>query len=72
MRKELETTFLFTRKEGFYPIHIPRHTLADNIKCNPGTLKVEEYRRDGRHKVVWTQADSWLDDDCRDAQEIRL
>lgn len=67
-----ETTYLFTRAEGFYPVHIPRSTLADNIKLNPGTLKVEEYRRNGKHKIVWTWAEGWLDAECRGAQEVRL
>lgn len=60
--ERLPTTFLFSRAEGFYPIHdIPKAALADHIKLNPGTLKVEEYKSNGKHKVVWTLADGWLD-----------
>ncbi len=65
----LETMFLFSRAEGFYPITVPRNTLADNIKLNPGTLKVEEYKYSGKHKVVWTLADGWLDAELSATQE---
>lgn len=54
-------TYLFTRAEGFYPVHITKDSVAANIERNPGTLKVEEYDRSGKHKVIWTQADGWLD-----------
>lgn len=54
-------TYLFTRAEGFYPVHITKDSVAANIQCNPGTLMVEEYSRNGQHKTIWTQADGWLD-----------
>ena len=44
--------FLFFREEGFYPIRLPKDTVADNAKCNPGTVKVEDALTG---EVVWRQ-----------------
>lgn len=33
-------TYLFFRAEGFYPVQITKNSVAANIECNPGTLKV--------------------------------
>lgn len=35
--------FIFVRKEGFYVIEIPRETVLDNVICNPGTIRVEDF-----------------------------
>jgi len=45
-------TFLFFRETGFYPIDIPPQTVIDNVKCNPGTIRVE----DMRGNVVWEES----------------
>lgn len=56
-------TYLFFRAEGFYPVQITKESAPANIACNPGTLKVEACAGDlsGQNKVIWTQADGWLD-----------
>lgn len=54
-------TYLFFRAEGFYPVQITKESVPANIARNPGTLKVEACDRHGNHKVIWTQADGWLD-----------
>jgi hypothetical protein len=33
--------FTFFRVDGFYILEIPEDTLEDNIRCNPGTIRVE-------------------------------
>lgn len=33
---------IFFREGGFYPLEIPEATIEDNVKCNPGTLRVED------------------------------
>lgn len=45
--------FLFIRADGFYPLELPRDTVSDNAKCNPGTLRVE----DSRGNVVWREGE---------------
>lgn len=62
-------TYLFSRSDGFYPIHIPKDSVAANIKANPGTLKVEAFISPGSFKVVWTLADGWLDRDHKAMQK---
>lgn len=54
-------TYLFFRAEGFYPVQITKESAAANIAHNPGTLKVEVCSVSGPNKVIWTQADGWLD-----------
>jgi hypothetical protein len=44
------TVFIFFRKEGWYPVEIPPEQLDENIRLNPGTLKVE----DMQGNVVWS------------------
>jgi hypothetical protein len=62
MSAQLKTiTYLFSRADGFYPVHIPKASVAANIASNPGTLKVEEYLSNGRHRVIWTWAEGWID-----------
>ncbi len=50
-------TFIFFRKDGWYPIELPSslagksedEIVADNIRYNPGTIKVE----DVEGKIIW-------------------
>jgi len=58
-----ERVFLFFRFGGFYPVTLPEATLDDNIKGNPGTLKVEL-----AGKTIWTQVDGYLDRRFADMQ----
>lgn len=46
--------FLFVREEGFYPLELPELTVADNAKCNPGTLRVEDAMTG---EVVWSNSE---------------
>lgn len=46
--------FIFFRKEGFYPVFIPRFSVEDNAKCNPGTLRV----KDLIDNVVWPKEET--------------
>lgn len=59
--KTMADTYLFFRAEGFYPVQITKESVAANIAHNPGTLKVEACSLRGPNKVIWTQADGWLD-----------
>lgn len=61
-------TCLFFRAQGFYPVLIPRNSIAANIQRNPGTIKVEE-NRGGNFEPIWTQADGWLDTKLQAMQE---
>lgn len=62
MNKQAKTiTYLFSRAEGFYPVHIAKDAVAANITSNPGTLKVEEYLQNGKSRVIWTWAEGWID-----------
>lgn len=42
--------YTFHRKEGWYQVQIPKDTVEDNAKCNPGTLKVTDALTG---EVVW-------------------
>ena len=41
--------FIFFRAEGWYPVEIPADQLDENIRLNPGTLRVEDIAGN----VVW-------------------
>ena len=38
--KSEKRLFLFFREGGFYPLELPKDTVADNAKANTGTIKV--------------------------------
>ncbi len=42
-------TYIFVRKDGWYPLELPQETVEDNATCNPGTIRVEDV--DGH--IVW-------------------
>ena len=53
-------TYIFFGKEGWYPVELGGDAdVLPNVKCNPGTIRVEDI--DGR--VVWKQEASNADDD---------
>ena len=44
--------FLFFREKGFYVLQLSKDTVADNAKCNPGTVKVVDALT---KEVVWSR-----------------
>jgi hypothetical protein len=47
--KSPKKSFVFFRAEGFYIVEIPEATLEDNVKSNPGTVRVETIEGE----IVW-------------------
>lgn len=57
--------YLFYRDDAFYPLQIPEATLEDNIKANPGTIRVDDFHSG----CVWTAADGWLNSQRKEGGE---
>ena len=58
--KSEKRLFLFFREGGFYPLELPKDTVADNAKANTGTIKVVDVLT---QETVWEAVKT-----CRDCR----